>query len=63
MLEASSTEPWIPQTTAVSPRRITALPCVWVRLRVWINGTREVLGERDEGRTGSVEEEERWAVR
>lgn len=62
MLEASSTDPWIPHTTAVSPRRTTALPCVWVRLDVWMWGVREVRWVRDEGRRGEVEEE-RCAVR
>jgi len=64
MEEARRTSGWMPQTTAVSPTRITALPAQWVREEVVQCGGRKVERERDEGRVGVVEEGGfRWARR
>lgn len=43
----------MPQTTAVAPTRMTALPAQWVRELVVQEGARKVEGVRPEGRSGA----------
>lgn len=50
----------MPQTTAVLPHRITALPTVWVRELVVQVAGRKVEGEREEGRMEGWEGLEGW---
>ena len=50
----------MPQTTAVSPTRTTALPEAWVREPVWAAGGRNSWGVRPEGRWGGMEGRVGW---
>jgi hypothetical protein len=65
MFDRSSISPLTPQTTAVSPRRTTALPEQWLRLPVFMVGLRNSKGARPLGREGFAEDKagERWARR